>query len=69
MKWCPNCKQDVRWAGTGLTRLGACGCAETWVLRITIGRGYKRLNKKRQFLPTSFEIKERPVPLGDAGRA
>ncbi len=69
MNWCPYCNQDVQWVGKELVRYGTCGCAATWVLKIIVGNGYKRLNRKRQFLPTSFEIKERPTPLGEAERA
>jgi len=70
MSWCPHCRQDVRWADKGLVRYGTCGCAETWVLKVIIGDGYKRLTRKRQFMPASFEIKEtkRPGPLGEVGR-
>jgi len=68
MDWCPYCNQDVHWVGNGLVRYGTCGCIESWVLKVTIGDGYKRLNRKRQFFPASFEIKKRPAPLGDAER-
>jgi len=67
IEWCRECGKDIRWDAGTLERSGKCACSR-WTIRITTGKAYQALHRRRQFFPASFEIKS-PAPRGGRSRA